>query len=109
MKKIIAFIMMSGLFLSSLQIFSQDSLLAELLGQHKAKVQELARLRQKALSEDEDLKALHEQILELHAKLASKLEQKPEIKKLHDEIISLEKDIEARQSENEKKKFLRND
>lgn len=109
MKKIVIVITILGLTFSAVLLFSQDTTLKELLRQHKAKVQELAQFRQKAISENEELKELHDQILELHAKLALKLEQKPEIKKLNDEIINLEKEIDAQQSENEKKKFLKNE
>ncbi len=81
--------------------------LAELLKEHKANMLELAKLRQKAVSEDEELKALHEQILELHAKMANKLDQKPEIRLLNDKIIGIEKQIEAERAEAEKKSLMK--
>lgn len=108
-KKFVVVITILGIICSAMQLFSQETTLKELLRQHKAKVKELAQFRQRAISEDEELKELHDQILELHAKLSLKLEQKPEIKKLNDEIINLEKEIDAQQSENEKKKLLKNE
>ncbi|HPN83720.1 MAG TPA: hypothetical protein PK821_00150 [Victivallales bacterium] len=74
----------------------------DLLKQHRTCLTELAKLREKAISDDKDLKEIHGKIIELHSQLAEKLDQIPEIKKLNDKIIDLEKEIETEKLKTEK-------
>jgi hypothetical protein len=84
-----------------------DDKLAELLKQHKSHILELVKLREKAILDDEELRQLHEKILELHAQLAMKLERRPEIQVLNDKIIALEKEIESARIADEKKSIMK--
>ncbi|HPO91414.1 MAG TPA: hypothetical protein P5105_02355 [Victivallales bacterium] len=92
-----------------LKLCAEENKMSELLTEYKIKIKELSELRQKVISEDEELKNIYREIIELHTKLALKLEEKPEIKALYDKILELEKNIEKGRTEEEKRKILKND
>ncbi len=60
---------------------------------------EMGRLRTKLIAEEEELKKLHEKIIELHTELASKLEKNPEMKALYEKLMAIEKEMEIERKE----------